>query len=119
MNKVAIRFIVLLALVIIILPGSVFGCREEELTAIIETYKILKTEINNENPITICTDSEYSMKSLTVWIHKWKRNNFKDAKSKPIKNVDLITKIDTLKIIVFYGLICICAIFTVKQVLES
>lgn len=67
-----------------------------ELYAIYRAIKILQKSNLLDLDITIYTDSEYSMKSLTVWIHKWKRNNFKDAKSKPIKNVDLITKIDTL-----------------------
>jgi ribonuclease HI len=44
--------------------------------------------------INIYTDSEYSQKSLTCWIDNWKKNNWKNAKKKPVENQDLIKKID-------------------------
>ena len=44
--------------------------------------------------INIYTDSEYSQKSLTCWIDNWKKNNWKNAKTKPVENQDLIKKID-------------------------
>jgi ribonuclease HI len=44
--------------------------------------------------IVIFTDSEYSMKATTLWIRKWKQNNWKNAKKKPVENQDLIKKID-------------------------
>lgn len=48
------------------------------------------------NKIIIYTDSEYSMKSLTIWIDNWKTNNWKNAKNKPVENQDIIKKIDDL-----------------------
>ena len=48
------------------------------------------------NKIIINTDSEYSKNSLTIWIHKWKKNNWINSKKKPVKNKDLIQKIDSL-----------------------
>jgi ribonuclease HI len=44
--------------------------------------------------INIYTDSEYSQKSLTEWIVNWKKNNWKNAKNKPVENQDIIKKID-------------------------
>jgi ribonuclease HI len=44
--------------------------------------------------INIYTDSEYSQKSLTVWIAGWKNNNWKNAKKKPVENQDIIKRID-------------------------
>lgn len=44
--------------------------------------------------IKIYTDSQYSMKSLTEWIIKWKKNNWKKANNKPVDNQDIIKKID-------------------------
>jgi len=44
--------------------------------------------------INIYTDSEYSQKSLTVWIESWKKNNWKNSKKKPVENQDIIQKID-------------------------
>lgn len=45
---------------------------------------------NNPCQITIYTDSEYSMKSLTIWCHTWKHNGWKTANKKPVKHKDLI-----------------------------
>jgi len=36
----------------------------------------------------------YSKNSLTVWINTWKNNNWKTSTNKPVKNKDLIVKID-------------------------
>lgn len=44
--------------------------------------------------INIYTDSEYSQKSLNVWIVNWKKNNWRNSKRKPVENQDLIKKID-------------------------
>jgi len=44
--------------------------------------------------INIYTDSEYSQKSLTVWINGWKQNNWKNSKKKLVENQDIIKKID-------------------------
>lgn len=47
------------------------------------------------NVINIYTDSEYSQKSLTIWIHKWKKNNWYTSNGKPVDNQDIIKKIDS------------------------
>ena len=39
--------------------------------------------------ITITTDSAYVKNGVTGWIHGWKRNGWKTANKKPVKNVDL------------------------------
>lgn len=61
-------------------------------------YKALKriTKLLTFNTIHIYTDSEYSIKSLTVWIIKWKENNWKTANKKEVMNQDLIKKIDKI-----------------------
>ena len=46
--------------------------------------------------ITVYTDSEYSIKSLTVWINKWKQNDWKGSNNKPVKNRDIIEPIHEL-----------------------
>lgn len=66
-----------------------------ELYAIYKTLKIINDEIKLKNTnVKIYTDSEYSMKSLTLWIKNWKKNGWKNAKKKPVKNADIIKKID-------------------------
>ena len=48
-------------------------------------------------PITIRlhTDSQYLRDGITKWIHGWKRNGWKTAAKKPVKNADLWQRLDT------------------------
>lgn len=61
-------------------------------------YKALKriTENLEYSKIHIYTDSEYSIKSLTVWIKDWKKNGWKSSSGKPVANQDIIMKIDEI-----------------------
>lgn len=59
------------------------------------------------NTIEIYTDSQYSIKSLTEWVHVWKNNKWKTANNKDVSNVDIIVPIYQIlqkldKKIVFY-----------------
>ena len=45
--------------------------------------------------IKIVSDSEYSIKSISVWLSAWKKNNWKTAKGEDVKNRDLIESIDS------------------------
>ena len=44
--------------------------------------------------IKIVSDSEYSIKSCSVWLSAWKKNNWKTAKGEDVKNKELIESID-------------------------
>ncbi|MGR3271975.1 ribonuclease HI [Thalassococcus profundi] len=44
--------------------------------------------------ITIVTDSAYVKNGVTGWIHGWKRNGWKTASKKPVKNVELWQRLD-------------------------
>lgn len=44
--------------------------------------------------INIYTDSDYSQKSLTLWIDRWKKNDWRKSNNKPVENQDIIKKID-------------------------
>ena len=63
-----------------------------ELMAPIMSVK--KIEPNSE--ITIYTDSTYVKNGITEWIKRWKKNEWKGANKKPIKNKDLWIKLDNL-----------------------
>lgn len=39
-------------------------------------------------------DSQYVRKGITQWIHGWKRNGWKTADRKPVKNEDLWRRLD-------------------------
>jgi len=61
-------------------------------------YKSIKTisEKDKNLDIKIYTDSEYSIKSLKIWIKNWKKNNWIASTGKPVMNQDIIQKIDKL-----------------------
>ena len=44
--------------------------------------------------ITVVTDSAYVKNGVTTWIHGWKRNGWKTADRKPVKNADLWQRLD-------------------------
>jgi len=44
--------------------------------------------------LTIVTDSAYVKNGVTSWIHGWKRNGWKTADRKPVKNIDLWQRLD-------------------------
>lgn len=66
-----------------------------ELYAIYKAIKIV-TKHDKNLSIQIYTDSEYSIKSLTIWIKNWKENNWISSTKKPVMNQDIIKKIDKL-----------------------
>lgn len=46
--------------------------------------------------VRLHTDSRYLRDGITSWIVRWKRNGWKTADRKPVKNVDLWRRLDTL-----------------------
>ncbi|MEL6218259.1 MAG: ribonuclease HI [Pseudomonadota bacterium] len=44
--------------------------------------------------ITLTTDSTYLRDGITGWIHGWKRNGWKTAAKKPVKNAELWQRLD-------------------------
>ncbi len=56
-----------------------------ELTAAIESLNALKQSCN----IDLYTDSVYVRDGIMKWIEGWKRNNWRTAAKKPVKNVEL------------------------------
>ncbi|MEO0467301.1 MAG: ribonuclease HI [Pseudomonadota bacterium] len=56
-----------------------------EMMAAIEALQALK----GPSKVKLHTDSTYLKDGLTKWIHGWKRNGWKTAAKKPVKNKDL------------------------------
>jgi ribonuclease HI len=63
-----------------------------ELTAVIEALSLLK----QPSRVTVHTDSEYVKNGITTWIHGWKARGWTTSDRKPVKNVDLWQRLDTL-----------------------
>lgn len=62
-----------------------------EMRAAIEALRSLK----KSSEITIYTDSKYVMDGITSWINSWKKNNWRTANRKPVKNADLWQDLDS------------------------
>lgn len=50
---------------------------------------------HRHNEIEIHTDSQYVKNGMTTWLKNWKRNNWRTADKKPVKNQDLWQELDT------------------------
>lgn len=61
-----------------------------ELRAAIEALKALTKPCT----VDLWSDSVYVRDGITKWIHGWKRNGWKTADKKPVKNVDLWQELD-------------------------
>ena len=63
-----------------------------ELTAVIRALEALK----RPSVAQVHTDSQYVQKGIKEWIHNWKRNGWRTADKKPVKNADLWQALDAL-----------------------
>ncbi len=61
-----------------------------ELMAAISALEVL----TRPTSLVIVTDSAYVKNGVTQWIHGWKRNGWKTADRKPVKNVELWQRLD-------------------------
>ncbi len=67
-----------------------------ELTAVIEALRRAKELEGSLEQFQIFTDSQYVRNGITDWILRWKRNGWKTAGKKPVKNKDLWQALDSL-----------------------
>ena len=63
-----------------------------ELSAAIEGLAALKEPCH----VDLFTDSKYVMDGITQWIHNWKKNNWRTAAKKNVKNKELWQRLDEL-----------------------
>jgi len=63
-----------------------------ELTAVIRALESLKRRCE----VDLWTDSQYVKNGIQTWIHVWKRNGWKTADRKPVKNAELWRELDVL-----------------------
>ncbi|BAY94580.1 MULTISPECIES: ribonuclease HI [unclassified Tolypothrix] len=66
-----------------------------EMQAAIAGLQFLQTS-GQTQPITLYTDSEYLINSVTKWIKGWKQRGWKKADGKPVQNQDLLETLDEL-----------------------
>lgn len=65
-----------------------------ELTAAIRALEAVNKRPSN---ITLYTDSNYVKGGITNWIHNWKKNGWKTANKKAVKNADLWLELDEIQ----------------------
>ena len=63
-----------------------------ELMAVIRAL----TAAHRHSQVEIHTDSQYVKNGMQSWIKNWRKNNWKTADKKPVKNQDLWQKLDEL-----------------------
>ena len=63
-----------------------------ELQAAIEALKYFK----DQQDIMLVTDSKYVKDGIQSWIQNWKKNGWKTASKKPVKNKELWQELDSL-----------------------
>ena len=63
-----------------------------ELTAVIRAISAAR----KHNEIEIHTDSQYVKNGTQIWMKNWKKNNWRTADRKPVKNQDLWQQLDEL-----------------------
>ena len=61
-----------------------------ELMAAIVALETLKRPMD----VVLTTDSTYVRDGITKWIHGWRRNGWKTAAKKPVKNADLWQRLE-------------------------
>lgn len=65
-----------------------------ELMAAISALESLRESCKVE----LHTDSTYVMKGITEWMPGWKRKHWRTADGKPVKNMDLWQRLDTVRL---------------------
>jgi len=63
-----------------------------ELMAVIRALEALKKPCR----VRLHTDSQYVQLGISKWIHGWKKNGWRTADKKPVKNADLWLELDAL-----------------------
>ena len=63
-----------------------------ELMAVIRAL----TAAHRHKEVEIHTDSQYVKNGMQTWMNNWKKNNWRTADKKPVKNKDLWQKLDEL-----------------------
>ena len=61
-----------------------------ELMAAISALETLKRDCS----VDMFTDSNYLKDGITKWIHSWRRNGWRTAERKPVKNAELWQRLD-------------------------
>lgn len=74
-----------------------FGGEPDTTNNRMELMAVLRavTAAHRHDAVEIHTDSQYVKNGMQLWMKNWKRNNWRTADKKPVKNQDLWMALDT------------------------
>ena len=77
---------------------ELFGGEQDTTNNRMELMAVIKglEALNRASSVMVTTDSKYVKNGITEWIHNWKRNGWKTAAKKPVKNEDLWRELDDM-----------------------
>ena len=77
---------------------EVYGGLEDTTNNQMELFAAIQglQALNESCHVDLFTDSKYVMDGITNWIHNWKKNNWKTAAKKEVKNKELWQQLDQL-----------------------
>jgi len=63
-----------------------------ELSAAVDALRICMQQEGLQR-VVLYSDSEYTIKCVTQWVNRWRKNGWKTAKNRPVKNAPLIRQL--------------------------
>jgi ribonuclease HI len=79
------------------LEGDLITNNRAEYMALVEAINVASMiDDTGKRPLTVYTDSELLINSVTKWLFGWKKNNWRKADKQPVANQDLLKIIDAL-----------------------
>lgn len=79
-------------------PHTSIRAELEAIITAIEFYMSNKKKFSDDiNKLRIITDSKFVYNCYTMWISKWKRNNWIKSDKESVLNQDLLKRLDTLE----------------------
>lgn len=76
------------------MPGTINGVRStNEIAELLAIRYMLRNIYETQDPkvhYIIRSNSQYSLKSILIWLKRWERNGYVNKKARPVQNRDLI-----------------------------
>lgn len=75
---------------------TLYGAEKETTNNRMELMAAIKglEALSRNCAVTVVTDSKYVKQGITEWMANWKRNGWRTAAKKPVKNTDLWQRLD-------------------------
>lgn len=72
------------------------GSQTNQRAELVSAYRAIQSAIDQGySAVEVKTDSSYTIKAITEWVVKWKRNGWQTAQAEPVKNKEDIMRLDS------------------------